>query len=82
MDELLAIEPPEEERYRLGWDPRVLDLPLFHKNNRNMTTAHATSKYLRELGVRARYIRPSTVHGFRAEGLHLIGMSHVYFELV
>jgi hypothetical protein len=34
LDELLAIEPPEdEEMFPLEWDPHVLDLPLYQKDN-------------------------------------------------
>lgn len=34
LDELLAIDPPEdEEMFPLEWDPHVLDLPLYQRDN-------------------------------------------------
>jgi hypothetical protein len=40
LDELLNIEPSEEEEmFQLEWDPRVLDLPLYQKNNGQMELA-------------------------------------------
>ena len=29
VDKLLDIEPPEEEMFRLEWDPYLLDAPLY-----------------------------------------------------
>jgi hypothetical protein len=31
VDELLDIERPEEEMFRLEWNPRVLDDPLYQR---------------------------------------------------
>jgi hypothetical protein len=31
VDELLDIEPPEEEMFWLEWNPRVLDDPLYQR---------------------------------------------------
>ena len=75
IDEILDIEPPEEEEmFPLQWDPHVLDLPLYQRDNGEIESAVIFSRRLRELGFRAGYIRPPTIHDFRAEGLHLIGM--------
>ena len=74
MEELLSIEPPEEEEmFHLQWDPRVLDLPLYQKDNGEIDSARVFSGRLRDLGLRAGYNRAPTIHDFRAEGLHLIG---------
>ena len=54
-------------------DPRVLDLPLYQKDNGEIDSARVFSGRLRDLGLRAGYNRPPTIHDFRAEGLHLIG---------
>lgn len=74
MEELLDIEPPEEEdMFHLQWDPRVLDWPLYQRDNGEIESAQVFSRRLRDLGLRAGYSRPPTIHDFRAEGLHLIG---------
>lgn len=78
MEELLDIEPPEEEEMcHLQWDPRVLDLP-YQKDNGQTDSARVFSRRLRNLGLRAGYSRPPTIHDFRAEGLHLIGMCSLF----
>ena len=68
MDDLLDIEPPEEEMFRFEWDPRVLDTSLYQRDDGAIDSARVF------LGFRAGYARPPTIHDFRAEGLHLIGM--------
>ena len=73
MDELLDIDPPDEEMFRLEWDPSVLDTPLYQRENGGIDSAGVFSQRLRNLGLRAGYARPPTIHDFRAEGLHLIG---------
>lgn len=72
MEELLDIEPPEEEMCHLQWDPRVLDMPSHQKDNDQIDSARVFSRRLRNLGLRAGYSRSLTIHDFRAEGLHLI----------
>lgn len=75
MDELLEIEPPEDEMYRLRQHKSVHDKPFFHViSNGEMEKADTFSRRLRELGIRAGYLRPPTIHDFRAEGLYPIGM--------
>lgn len=32
-DDLFDIEPPEEEMFRLEWDPRVLETPLYQRDD-------------------------------------------------
>lgn len=76
MEELLEIEPPEEEMYHLQQNESVFGKPFFHViSNGEMEKADTFSRRLRELGIRAGYLRPPTIHDFRAEGLYLIGMS-------
>ena len=80
MDELLDMEPLEEEIFRLEWYSRVLDTPLYQRDNGVIDSARVFSQRNRDLGFRAGYTRPPTIHDFRAEGLHLIGIfSHISF---
>ena len=75
MEELLEIEPPDDEMYHLRQNESVLGKPFFQViSNGEMEKADTFSRRLRELGVRAGYLRPPTIHDFRAEGLYLIGM--------
>ncbi len=75
MEELLEIEPPEDEMYHLRQNESVLGKPFFHViSNGEMEKADTFSRRLRELGVRAGYLRPPTIHDFRAEGLYLVGL--------
>jgi len=75
MEELLAIEPPENEMYHLRQHESVLDRPFFPViSTGEMEKADTFSRRLRELGIRAGYLRCPTIHDFRAEGLYLIGM--------
>ena len=75
MDELLDIDPSDEEMFRLEWDPSVLDTPLYQREDGGIDSARVFSQRIRDLGFRAGYARPPTIHDFRAEGLlvHLIG---------
>ena len=77
MDALLSLEPTGDEMFQLHWDPEVLDLPFFQKDDGEIDTADILSKRVRELGFRSGYELPPTIHDFRAEGLFLIGMLHV-----
>lgn len=75
MEELLDIEAPETEMYYLRQSDSVLDKPFFHViSTGEMEKADTLSRPLRELGVRAGYLRPPTIHDFRAEGLYPVGM--------
>lgn len=75
MEELLAIEPPEDEMYHLRQHESVLGKPFFHViSTGEMEKADTFSRRLRELGIRAGYLRCPTIHDFRAEGLYLIGV--------
>ena len=54
MEELLDIEPPEEEEmFHFQWNPCVLDLPLYQKDNGQIDPARVFSRRLRNLGLRA-----------------------------
>lgn len=75
MEELLDIKPPEDEMYHLRQSDGVLDKSFFHViSTGDMEKADTFSRRLRELGARAGYLRPPTIHDFRAEGLYLVGM--------
>lgn len=75
MEELLEIEPPDDEMYHLRQNESVLGKPFFQViSNGEMEKADTFSRRLRELGVRTGYLRLPTIHDFRAEGLYLIGM--------
>lgn len=73
MDELLALIPPEKEMFRLEWDPRVLNTPVYQREDGGIKSAGVFRQRISDLGFRAGYARPPTIHDFRAEGLHLIG---------
>ena len=63
MDELLEIEPPEDEMYHLRQHESVLDKPFVHViSNGEMEKADIFSRRLRELGIRAGYLRPPMYH--------------------
>lgn len=69
------VDPPEDEIYHLRQSDSVLDKPFFHViSTGEMEKADICRRRLRELGVGARYLRPPTIHDFRAEGLYLVGM--------
>ncbi|KAL2050086.1 hypothetical protein ABVK25_009696 [Lepraria finkii] len=75
MEELFDIEPPEDKMYHLRQRDGVLDKPFFHVlSTGEMEKADTFSRRLRELGIRAGYLRPPTIHDFRAEGLYLVGI--------
>ena len=53
----------------------ILDKPFFYVIcTGEMDKADTFSRCLRELGTRAGYLRPPTIHDFRAGGLYLVGM--------
>ena len=82
IEELLEIEPPDDEMYHLRQNESVLGKPFFQViSNREIEKADTFSRRLRELGVRAGYLRPPTIHDFRAEGLYLIGMFPPYSRI-
>jgi hypothetical protein len=59
VDELLALEPPEEEEmFPLEWNPCVLNLPLYQRDNGEIDSARVFSGRHRDLGFRAGYARP------------------------
>jgi hypothetical protein len=74
IDEIFEIPaPPKKEVYQLHWDPSVLDKPFYESPAGEIEKANSFSPRLNDLGRRAGYPKPSTVHDFRAEGLHIIG---------
>jgi len=49
--------------------------PFFYViSNGEIEKADIFSRRLRELGVRAGYLRPPTIHDFRVEGLYLVDL--------
>ncbi|KAL2041983.1 hypothetical protein N7G274_005171 [Stereocaulon virgatum] len=74
MEELLEIEPPENEMYHLRQNEKCAQQALFSTSSppARWKKADTFSRRLRELGVRAGYLRPPTIHDFRAEGLYLV----------
>lgn len=77
IEDLLALEPSEGEMVHLQWKTSILDQPFFKSMSSRrapgkIETAGAFSKRLRALGFRAGYLRPPTMHNFRAEGLYWI----------
>ena len=78
IEELLEIEPPENEMYYLRQNKSVLGKPFFYVvSTGEIEKADTFSRRLRELGVRAGYLRPplSTTLGQRACTL-LVGSHH------
>ena len=74
IEELLEIEPPKDKMYLLQQNDRVLAKSFFHVvSSEEMKKVDIFSRRLRELRVRTGYLRPPTIHDFRAEGLYLIG---------
>jgi len=69
MEELLDIDPPEDEMYHLRQSDGVLDKPFCEIiSTGEMEEADTLSVgCLRELGVRAGYLRPATIYDFRSE---------------
>jgi hypothetical protein len=74
IEELFDIDPPGEEMYHLQWDGKVLRQPFFESMSApgEIENATAYSGRFRELGFRAGYAWPGTIHDFRALGLYLI----------
>ena len=57
MEELLDIEPPENEMYHLQQRDDILDKPFFRViSTGEMEKADTFSRRLRELGIRAGYL--------------------------
>lgn len=74
MEELLEIRLPENEMYHLWQNESVPGKPFFHVvSTGEIEKADTFSRRLRELGVRAGYLRPPAIDDFRAEGLYLVG---------
>ena len=73
-EELLELEPLDEEMHHLHFKEDVLDKPFFEMSTGKIQKANTFGKHLRDLGFHAGYVRPPTIHDFRVEGLYLIGM--------
>ena len=74
-EELLDIDPPNGEMHHLHLNESILDRPFFQvASTGEIEKADTFSRRLRELGLRTGYLRPPTIHDFRAEGLFLVGM--------
>ena len=78
----MAKEPNEGEDITvIPWADDMLDKPLYPSMSRGgIETANAASKRLRDLGFRAGYARPPTMHDFRAENLAAVGMQNCLYR--
>ena len=75
IEELLAIEPPEDKIYYFRQYGSILNKPFFYMiSTGEIEKADTFSRRLRELGIRTGYLRCPTIYDFRAEGLYLIGI--------
>ena len=74
LDEIFRIPPPpKKEMYALHWRSSMLDTPFFDSLTGEIQKANSFSVRAKNLGRRAGYAKPPTIHDFRAEGLYLIG---------
>lgn len=75
MKELLKIKSSKNEMYHLRQNESVLNKSFFHVIFIDeMKKIDIFSKRLRELDIRARYLRCSTIHDFRAKNLYLVNI--------
>jgi hypothetical protein len=74
IEELFNIIPPNGEMRHLQWDRNVVRQPFFESISApgEIESATAFGGRFRELGFRAGYAWPGTMHDFRALGLYLI----------
>jgi len=73
MKELLTIEPSKDEMYHLRQHESVLDKLFFHVISIDeMEKIDIFSRRLRKLSIRAKYLRCSIIHDFRAKRLYLV----------
>jgi len=78
LEEILEIPPPpKKEIHHLHWDIDVLGKPFYSTSTGQIQTANLFSGRVKNLGHRAGYAKPPTIHDFRAEGLYLVGKSHL-----
>ena|SRR5947207_1702116 len=76
IDDVLDIPaPPEKETYQLHWDSSVQECPFYDGGTGEIEKENTYSTRLSNIGRRADYVIPPTIHDFRAEGLYLIGGS-------
>ena len=67
IEELLAIEPPKDGMRHLRFAKKLLDTPFFQGPDGRILTAGAFAHRLKNLGLRAGYLKPPVIHDFRAE---------------
>ncbi|KAL6240235.1 hypothetical protein RBB50_012872 [Rhinocladiella similis] len=73
IDDVFNIPaPPEKEVYQLFWEPSICNCAFYEGATTEIEKANSYSTRLNDLGRRADYVKPPTIHDFRAEGLHLI----------
>jgi hypothetical protein len=75
IEQLLAIEPPEDGMRHLRFTEKLLNKPFFQGSDGRILTAGAFAHRLKNLGLRAGYPKPPVIHDFRAENLHGISTS-------
>ncbi|KAL6713008.1 hypothetical protein ACLMJK_009404 [Lecanora helva] len=79
VEELIDIEPPEDEMYQLRQRDDIFDKPFLHViSTREINKVDMFSRRLRELGTCAGYLRSPTIYDFRAEGLYLVVQNELY----
>ena len=70
LEGLLELELLDDEMHQIHFKQDVLNKPSFEMSNGKIQKANSFGKGLRDLGFRAGYLRPPTIHDFRAEGLY------------
>ncbi len=78
LEDLFSITPTQEQRaFQIHWKDELLDTPFFlgqsEKGAGKIESAGPFSTRHRELGRRAGFPEPPTVHDWRAEGPYLTG---------
>lgn len=82
VEELFEIEIEADEMHRSEFRTDMLDKPFFEASNGSTQKASTVGKDLKYLSLRLGYLNPPTTHDFRAEVLHLIGMSLLYYPML
>ncbi len=78
IDALLNIKSSEDKMFHLEWDSCVLNTFLYQQNDDVIDLVCVFSQHIQELSFCAEYAQSLTIHDFRAESLHLIGMFLTY----
>lgn len=72
VDQLLSVEPGDEDIVRIEWHSDFVDRPVYERDDGHIWLSRTYCERLRAAGIRAGF--PSiTNHDFRAEVLRAIG---------